>query len=336
MSVMLRALPLIMVVVAQAAAGQRDSSTMKGPGAARSTGFYDPALRRVVMIGGSQQLRAGDRDRVWSWTGARWEPVTDSGPPARSNGGAAYDTRRQIAVVSGGMRRAADDSTYEIVGDVWQGTSARWQRMNGSDIGPRDHHAMVFDEERGAMLLFGGIPANRSAAWPSETLELGPQGWRSLAIEGPAGRARTAMVYDSKRRHVVLFGGVGAAPGPGQPQPFFSDTWIWERGAWRRAAESGPQGRYAHGMVFDERAGVVLLYSGAAAHRNAPLTDMWQWDGARWAEIRLTGPTPGYRYQPVMVYDRARGVTVLYGGSGTDQGDTWEWDGRRWISRPSG
>ena len=69
-------------------------------------------------------------------------------------------------------------------------------------------------------------------------------------------------------------------------------------------------------MVFDERAGVVLLYSGAAAHRDAPLSDMWQWDGVRWSEIRLEGPTPGYRYQPVMVYDRARGRTVLYGGIG--------------------
>lgn len=83
-------------------------------------------------------------------------------------------------------------------------------------------------------------------------------------------------------------------------------------------------------MVFDERAGVALLYSGAARHRGAPLTDMWQWDGVRWTEIRLTGPTPGFRYQPVMVYDRARGRTVLYGGLQGSTDDTWEWDGRHW------
>ena len=90
-------------------------------------------------------------------------------------------------------------------------------------------------------------------------------------------------------------------------------------------------------MVFDERAGVVLLYSGAAAHRDAPLSDMWQWDGARWSEVPLEGPTPGYRYQPVMVYDRARGRTVLYGGIG-GPGDTWEWDGQRWrqLARAAG
>ena len=99
---------------------------------------------------------------------------------------------------------------------------------------------------------------------------------------------------------------------------------------WRKVADQGPRARYAHGMVFDERAGVVLLYSGAAAHRDAPLEDMWQWDGTRWTEIRLSGPTPGYRYQPVMAYDRARGKTVLYGGIQGSRNDTWEWDGRQW------
>ena len=82
-------------------------------------------------------------------------------------------------------------------------------------------------------------------------------------------------------------------------------------------------------MAYDERAGVVLLYGGAAAHRDAPLSDMWQWDGARWTEIPLTGATPGHRYQPVMVYDRARDRTVLVGGLGGPS-DTWEWDGRAW------
>ena len=88
-------------------------------------------------------------------------------------------------------------------------------------------------------------------------------------------------------------------------------------------------------MVYDERAGVVLMYSGAAAHRDAPLADMWKWDGVRWTEIRLSGPTPGYRYQPVMVYDRARGVTVLYGGAPDGNTDAWEWDGARWTRLPA-
>ncbi len=301
------------------------------PRVERAVGYYDPALRRVVLSGSAGQLRAGGRDRLWSWSGTRWEPLTDSGPPSRGNGAAAYDAERRLAIVTGGAARAANDSSFEILGDSWEGTAAGWRRLLGSDLPPRDHHAMVFDRSRQSIVLFGGIPGDRSTPWPSDTWELRASGWSRIATEGPAGRGRTALVYDTKRRHVVLFGGVGGEPAPGQPQPFFNDTWVFEGAAWRKVADGGPRARYAHGMVYDERAGVVLLYSGAAAHRDAPLSDMWQWDGTRWTEIHLTGPSPGHRYQPVMVYDRARGKTVLYGGLGGSNGDTWEWDGRQWT-----
>jgi hypothetical protein len=235
-----------------------------------------------------------------------------------------------MAIVTGGSRQSANDPTFEIVGDTWEGKPTGWQRITGTDIEPRDHQSMVYDEDRATVLMFGGILGNRSAPWPSDTWELRHTGWVRIATEGPAGRGRTALAYDIKRRQIVLFGGVGAPVGPEQAQPFFNDTWVWEKARWRKVAEDGPPARYAHGMVFDERAGVVLLYSGAAAHRNAPLSDMWQWDGNRWTEIRLSGPTPGYRYQPVMVYDRAREKTVLYGGIQGSKDDTWEWDGRQW------
>jgi hypothetical protein len=315
---------------AQAASAAVGASTATPRPGARALGLWDPTLRRVVLVGGPAQLRANARDQVWSWTGAQCELVTEHGPAARGNAGIAFDAKRGAAILTGGAARSANDSSYEIAGDTWEGRPNGWQRGTGTDIAPRDHQSMVLDESRGTILLFGGIPGDRSAPWPSDTWELRPEGWHRIATEGPSGRGRTALVYDTLRRQLVLFGGVGAEPAPRQPQPFFNDTWVWERGGWRRVAEDGPRARYAHGMVFDERAGVVKLYSGAAAHRNAPLSDMWQWDGTRWTEIRLTGPTPGHRYQPVMVYDRARDRTVLFGGAPDGRNDTWEWNGQRW------
>ena len=324
-------------LIAAAATGQpappddRGSNAARRPGTNHAVGYYDPALRRVVLVSGAEPPRAADRDRVWSWSGTRWELMTDSGPPARGNAGTAYDARRRLAVVTGGARRSANDSTFEIIGDSWEGSATSgWRRITGTDIAPRDHQSLVYDEGRQAVLMFGGILGDRSAPWPTDTWELRPEGWVRIATQGPAGRGRAALAYDNVRRQVVLFGGAGESPAPGQPQPFYGDTWLWDGTSWRKAAEGGPPGRYAHGMVFDERAGVVLLYSGAAAHKNAPLSDMWQWDGARWTEIALTGPTPGYRYQPVMVFDPVRGRTVLYGGIEGSRNDTWEWDGSRW------
>ncbi|MBC7894255.1 MAG: hypothetical protein H7066_02525 [Cytophagaceae bacterium] len=302
-----------------------------GPGATRAMGYYDPALRRVVLVGGADQPRAAGRDRVWSWSGRHWETVTDSGPAARSTAAIAYDMRRQLAVTTGGGRRTPNDSSFEVIADTWEGGPTSWRRGSGAELGARDHHAMVYDEARNALILFGGIPARRSDPWPGDTWERRPEGWVRVATDGPTGRGRTALAWDDARREVVLFGGVSAPGADGRTQTFFNDTWTWNGTAWRKVADEGPPARYAHAMVYDERARVVLLYSGAAAHRGAPLTDMWQWDGRRWTEIRLTGPTPGYRYQPVMVYDRARGRTVLYGTVDGVKDDTWEWDGQRWT-----
>ena len=329
----LSAAATVSVVALIGAAISHDRSSQaqaQAPGVNHAVGYYDPTLRRAVLVSGAAQPTAADRDRVWSWSGARWDLVTDSGPPARGNAGAAYDEKRRFAVVTGGAQRAASGSGFESIADTWEGHRAGWRHIAGTEIAPRDHNSLVFDEARGTVVMFGGMLGDRSAAWPSDTWELTANGWARIATEGPVGRGRTALAYDSKRNQVVLFGGVGAPAGPNGPQPFFSDTWVWERGSWRKVADGGPRGRYAHGMVYDEGAGVVLLYSGAAAHRDAPLTDMWQWDGTRWTEIRLTGPTPGFRYQPVMIYDKARGRTVLIGGYQGQGTDTWEWDGRAW------
>ena len=308
------------------ATGQDAGPPAAGPRVDHAVGYYDATLRRVVLVGGAGDPREGERDSAWSWSGRQWEPVAGGGPPGRVNAGAAFDVRRGLAIVAGGSRKGADGAAWQVVGDAWASGREGWRRI--ADLAPRDHHALV-EDDRGGILLFGGIPSVRSSPWPADTWALDGDAWRQVASEGPAARGRTAMAYDGKRRQVVLFGGVSAPSGPNQAQTFLGDTWIWQGGRWRKAADSGPRGRYAHGMVFDERAGVVLLYSGAAAHRDAPLADMWQWDGERWIEIPLEGPTPGYRYQPVMVYDRARQRTVLYGGI-AGAADTWEWDGRHW------
>jgi hypothetical protein len=77
-----------------------------------------------------------------------------------------------------------------------------------------------------------------------------------------------------------------------------------------------------------------------ADRQTTHLEDMWQWDGARWTEIRIAGPSPGKRYSPAMAFDAARGRIVLNGGlevKGRGQftafDDVWEWDGLSWRAQ---
>jgi hypothetical protein len=289
-----------------------------------AVGYYDQQLRRVVVVGAAGDPVGDGRDQVWSWSGTAWDSVAASGPAGRTNAGGAYDTSRGRAIVAGGARQVTAGQ-WQIVADSWATDGGTWKRIG--DIPARDHNTLV-ESKGGGVLMFGGIGADRSAPWPVDTWELRGDTWERVSTDGPVGRGRSAMAFDRARNEVVLFGGA-SAPAADRSQTFLGDTWIWNGRRWRKAADDGPRGRYAHAMAYDERRRVVLLFSGAAEHKGAPLEDMWGWDGTKWAEIPLRGPTPGHRYQPVMVYDAARDRTVLVGGLGGHD-DTWEWDGQRW------
>jgi len=88
-------------------------------------------------------------------------------------------------------------------------------------------------------------------------------------------------------------------------------------------------------MVIVSRIGgltiaTLLLLSGVAgAQAGGP-------ECLDWEQAASDGPSP--RSGLAMAYDQARGVTVLFGGTG-DSGlldDTWEWDGHTWTPRGRG
>lgn len=286
--------------------------------------IYDEQQRRVLLLDGYYPAIQPEFSEVWSWDGKQWQLLPGLGPPARYVSAAVYDARRHRIVSFGGRVGKKE----EIKGDTWEYHGNQWQHI--ADGGPRDHPALAYDAARGKTVLFGGGKFPRTSPWATDTWEWDGKQWTQAATEGPVGRV-TAMVYDSKRKQVVLFGGVGEAPSRGQPQPHFNDTWIWNGKQWRKASNEGPPARARHAMAFDRRAGVVLLYGGSVDGSRELFDDLWQWDGQRWTEIKLTGVSPGKRALHVMTYDAARGRTVLYGGTGEKVlDDTWEWDGRLW------
>jgi hypothetical protein len=297
---------------------------------------YDPVRRRLVVIDGYLPPHDASSGELWTWDGRRWEllPGSGSGPSKRIVGAAAFDVRRRRLVSFGGS-----DSSRGTLGDTWEWNGTVWQQLADTSVGRRDHHALAYDEARGKTVLFGGNWG--PAPWPTDTWEWDGSSWTRAAVEGPVGRSRAGMVYDVARRQMVLFGGAGAPPGPKEPLVVFGDTWVWNGATWRKVSDQAPPARYAHAMAYDRRRGVVVMYGGAqmtSDGQTAHLEDMWQWDGNRWAEIRMSGPTPGRRYSPAMAFDASRGRIVLHGGlevKGRGQytafADVWEWDGSRWT-----
>lgn len=91
-------------------------------------------------------------------------------------------------------------------------------------------------------------------------------------------------------------------------------------------------------MAYDSARNRTVLFGGvfqgSGSTSNQYFSDTWEYDGTAWAQIPVSGPPAGGLGQ--MVYDSARGVSVLFGGgdaNGFLAPITWEWNGSTWTPR---
>jgi hypothetical protein len=149
--------------------------------------------------------------------------------------------------------------------------------------------------------------------------------WAKFQVSTPPARAIHTMVYDVRRRRMVLFGGRDNSGRMG-------DTWEWDGAAWTEVTPAiSPSPRESSVMAYDHARGRVVLFGG---YGNGVLADTWEWDGATW-----TNPSPAQsppaRDSATMVYDPLRRVVVLFSGSNAVAAfkDTWEWNGSTWSEQ---
>jgi hypothetical protein len=296
-----------------------------GPRATHSL-VYDDAAKSVLLLDGYYPGIRRDSSQIWSWDGVKWTCIDSSGPASRYAASSVYNGRNQTVITYGGRVGHPE----KIIGDTWQWDGHRWIVLIENGEHARDHAAMVYDESNDLVILFGGgIYPRQSGPWATDTWAFNGKAWTRVAKDGPVGRV-TNMVYDSKRKQVVLFGGVGAPPSPGAPQPNYNDTWIWNGEKWKNVCNDGPSPRDRYAMAFDDKRGIAWLHGGSSGQ--AVYDDLWKWDGEQWTKIIVTGLSPGKRCLHAMTYDKARDRLVLYGGNDGSNvvGDTWEWDGNSW------
>ena len=90
-----------------------------------------------------------------------------------------------------------------------------------------------------------------------------------------------------------------------------------------------PDARYIHGMAYDINRNVMVVFGGDPDGKgHVRLDDTWEYDGSDWNEVSPELTPPGrVNIDHAMVYDQARGKTVLFGGlSQTGHlDDTWEY-----------
>ncbi|MEI7658946.1 MAG: hypothetical protein WCK33_12875, partial [Phycisphaerae bacterium] len=84
---------------------------------------------------------------------------------------------------------------------------------------------------------------------------------------GPSARTAAAMVFDSTRQVVVMFGG--------NTSDSSSETWEWDGTTWTRPSYGGPTRRSSHAMAYDSGRQTIVLYGGYTGFSRPP-AETWE------------------------------------------------------------
>ncbi|MCA8974126.1 MAG: hypothetical protein KDC98_05360 [Planctomycetes bacterium] len=223
---------------------------------------------------------------------------------------------------------------------VSSGSQPRWNRLTlADDVSARTEHAIAAGTNGSniaVLILFGGLAehCNLRRSGPrvpcddTFVFENGTGNLVTLATRPPA-RSGHAMVTDSRRNRVVLFGGLD---GSLIPSPL-NDLWEYDpiNEAWLPQPPPPISPRSQHAMAFDPgfgaTAGRVFVFGGTPFR-----DDLWEYDPwtGTWTDVTpASGPRPAGRRSAALQYHPAFQNLVLFGGEDntlTAQNDTWTFD----------
>jgi hypothetical protein len=125
--------------------------------------IYDERRGRTVVFGGMGQGPMGQRPPMlgdtWELDGAVWTERREAGPGARSGAGAAYDSKRGLVIIFGGV------GSEGFFGDTWSWDGSVWRKLADSGPEPRGMGYLAYDAQRDRVVLFGG-----RKGWPDGDL----------------------------------------------------------------------------------------------------------------------------------------------------------------------
>jgi cysteine-rich repeat protein len=267
---------------------------------------YDGTHDRVTLIN-----RRDDplQTTVWTLSGAQWVQLPLSGTaPSMSIGAAlADDTARGVLVlVTGSTSPGSTALTYEIDGSRWTNVSPpHWPPVVPGS-------GMACNPLTGEALLVGGLGSDHHA-WRFS----GNHWWRQRLPPTILDVSLSPLVFDRQRQRWVRFGGYYPDNHlSAQTQEYDGSTWTVVE------TTHAPTARSHHGLAYDERRGVVVLYGGSEG--GLADGDTWEYDGTDWTAVTPVSSPPSC-YRPALTFDRGRGVVVALI---LDQ--TWEYNGVTW------
>jgi hypothetical protein len=219
----------------------------------------------------------------------------------------------------GGYVCGANGGPGQYFDDLWcfDPIAEKWTELRPTGKSPsgRKGHAMVYDPSTGKVFLFGGYnyPHRLGDFWAYDPVL---NHWSRLYPTGdkPGACYYDSMVCDTQSGRVILY--------EGQSNELWSYDPVLNHWTQLHAAGGRPRDREGAGVAFDSRTSRVLVFGGneAAATELSPMDDLWAYDisASSWTALDPTGEKPVARTNPVLAYDPAGGLTILFGGEAMD------------------
>jgi hypothetical protein len=180
---------------------------------------WDRAGGALLVFGGQDE--AGALADTWRYDGQAWEaPSLDPSPPARRDAAMAWDGAR--LVLFGGRAAGSGEQAGAPLADTWAWEGGAWHPLSPAMSPPaRAGHEMIWDPDRGRVVLFGGEGANGGTL--VDLWEWDGEAWSSLAVTPPfIARPQQGLVYDAAAREALLvadWSGLTWAYGPAHDRP---------------------------------------------------------------------------------------------------------------------
>ncbi len=115
---------------------------------------FDSRRGKTVVFGGALPAERGQPPGAlgdtWESDGQAWSERRVAGPAPRQAPGAAFDSRRGLVVIFGGL------GSEGFLGDTWGWDGATWKKLADSGPPPRAMGYLAYDSRRDRVVLFGG------------------------------------------------------------------------------------------------------------------------------------------------------------------------------------
>ena len=151
---------------------------------------------------------------------------------------------------------AIDAARSEVVGQwgsrTWTWDGSTWEDKTGAGPTSARDSDMAYDLKRKRVVRFGGYTDGSGSSEIDETWEWDGATWTKVTpTQSPSPRGGHSMTYDTRREHVLLFGGYD-----------HNETWEYDGKTWtQRLTETAPPGSFPNGLVYDEKRDRSVFYA---------------------------------------------------------------------------